>query len=389
MGTASSKGNRRKSSVLEEYLRCGAWKEAREFLASSEGKREVHHPIGLISYNKNTQMVTPAVWTSIFHHAPIDIVKTVYKIRRSAHPNISEVKDLLHVALEHDDETQRRPYDPQEHLELVRFLVETVCPSSSLKIKTCTFPGNTRHKKLHTPLGHALSLPNKTAVVRYLAFVCPEALETDCQIIEGHRIQNLSPLALSMNNEANWKLMLMGANYFASQKKSFRFEHNEQHSALAVSKEALPPPSDAAIDTALGDSFLKKEWKVAAKILKDCHRNNRVLPDWLQGTFEEQVGTAMERENWKAVENIMPAYNAFYAGIEQDGDTSKTWAMHQIEQSLRVAVKHKEWYGVQSILPCLYYPKKEPDFVKTARKQMHSYMEWEERRKKEENYIRQ
>jgi hypothetical protein len=304
------------SSILEGQLSRGEWDKIRIYLKSSEGCNElIQNKNGLISYQGRTKIITPPLWTAIFHHAPIDIVKTIYSILLIQQQQQSEQKtdmkydekmkkselllllsiDLLHVALEsssgpNDKRRQYNDNDPKEYFNLIKFLLERCVPSSSsssssslaLLSKTCTFK-EAKIQKQYTPLGHAISNRRVSSdIVQYLCFICPDAIDIDCTLVDDGNEYDISTFALSIgrqnnnnsNNNNNDKrdLILRGSDFYKQE-----FSTIDTTSTLSTIDETtdetesivqeLPPPNNSAIERALRTVANYGEWNAVKNIL--------------------------------------------------------------------------------------------------------------------------
>jgi len=259
------------SSILEGQLSRREWDDARIYLKSLAGCNEVQNVDGLIMYQGRTRIVTPPLWTAIFHRAPIDIVQTMYNIRNKQKNNgnyeskVAEIgSDLLAVALESSrgPNDQRRQYDdPIEYFDLIKFLIERSPPSSLVDL-ACTFK-EAKIQKRYTPLGHAISNRKVSKeIVQYLCFICPQAIDIDCILVDDGNEYDISILALSIGQYEKRDLILRGSNFYKEIINTAKI--NKDDDSLVI---RLPPPDNLAVEKALRTAANHEEWQVVKDIL--------------------------------------------------------------------------------------------------------------------------
>lgn len=284
------------TSILEAQLRIGQWDDVRFYLNSPEGCKEVQQDGGLVTYQGKNRIVTPPLWTAVFHRAPVDIVRKIHGILNfnNNNGNVSNEEDLFHVALESPTRNdKRRSYDPLEYLDLIKFLTE-ICPRSSFTLKTNTFRTSKVQRK-YTPLGHAVSNHKVPAsIVQYICFHSPESIDVDCVFRDESYDYDISVLALSIGQNEKRDLILRGSNFY-------------KHNGITWSKETfLPPPDNTTIEKALKTAGDNGEWDAVKDVLPLLWYNNGVEPEWvtllrgkMEGHYETKQRSAESRANYK------------------------------------------------------------------------------------------
>lgn len=246
------------------------WDQARAYLKSEEGEQEVEGGLVLLNHNGGPALSTPALWTALFHRAPVDIIQKVYKIL----PEGMEDTDL-HLSLECDcrrgDESvpdirsdlPRREWHPTEHLAVVVFLAERVSNPKNFVTGATACPAPTSKKGTqagYTPLAHAIKNPKiGTEIVKYLCFSEPSAIDTPCQGIHDPRDNQgsltLLPISLTKGQVAKRDLLLLGSGFYL------------KHRSASWEKVTIPPVSVTCFESAIHAAADRKDWNLLRDLI--------------------------------------------------------------------------------------------------------------------------
>jgi len=252
MGNSAGKGSRLPPSTLEQLIRDGKWDDARSCLSTPEGQSEVQG--GLVSYQKGKKIITSAIFTAVFHRAPLDVIQAIKDMKPD---ELSETD--LHCALASDRHRQpnsqgieRRNWHRSEHEAVIELLVEGCPPTAFLK----TSPPSMTGVREYTPLGHALDNQDiSPRITKCLCFKEPRAIETDCYFMDGP----IRPLALAMHQTDKRDLILLGMTFYQEQNTSGGWE-----------RVAIPDVGIDQFDSALKKAVQAKEWDLVGKLLPDA-----------------------------------------------------------------------------------------------------------------------
>mmetsp|Transcript_7578 Transcript_7578/g.10305 ORF Transcript_7578/g.10305 Transcript_7578/m.10305 type:complete len:319 (-) Transcript_7578:220-1176(-) len=282
-------------SVLEDHLSNGRWDDARTFLRTDEGRKEVEQ--GLTSYpppqmnrygimEKGRVLVTPALYTAIYHRAPFDIIEMTFNFK----PEELDESDMNCALAERRSRDANNPgnvWHAVERETILEFLVERCATRFLVRLSSTGLADGNRW----TPLACAVSNEEVSPrIVRMMCFRQPDAIDTKCHLPDNYTAY---PIDISIGNREKRNLLLQGSDFY------------KQHKDTAVGgnkweKVIIPPLPKEAYEIALTDAMKRKQWFVVSDLYADAEAasaDEAVLQKARKGLEKEEA--AKRSEAWR------------------------------------------------------------------------------------------